>query len=102
MELNVSLSAASACSTRLTKCAPFSGGPSGCSEKSWFATTQETWGNVPASASALIAAAMSSGVDPVLGTEPMPRCFSGLELAAPVNWLKYASALSPKLSEAFW
>ncbi len=89
MELNTSGVAASAWMTRLTKCAPSLGGQSGCSEKAWLATTQLTCGSVPAAASAAMAAAMSSGVEPVLaGTEPMPFCASGLELGALVNWLK--------------
>ncbi len=88
MELNTSGFAARAWMTRLTKCAPFSGGPSGCSEKSWFETTQLTCGSVLLSESDLIALAMSSGVEPVDGTDPMPFCASGLELGALVNWLK--------------
>ena len=65
--MNVAGSAASAWMTRFTKCAPSSGGASGCSENAWLATTHDTCGSVPSSTSALIAAAMSSGVEPVDG-----------------------------------
>jgi hypothetical protein len=78
------------------------GGASGCSLVFWLATTHETWGRVPASASALMALAMSTGVLPVDGTDAMPFWYSALLLEASANWVKYASALSVKLSAAFW
>ncbi len=88
-ELKTFGSALSASITMWTKCAPSAGVAYGCSEEAWSGTIQLTCGRVPFSTSALIAAAMSSGVRPVtLGTEPMPLTASGLPAGAPENWLK--------------
>src|ERR1041385_7014321 len=103
VDAQTSASAVSASSRRAMNCAPAPGEQLGCSLHSSGGTIHDTSGSVPPSTSSRVAATMSPPVVPVLaGTEPIPRSYKGLPGAASRNCANQASALSSKLSAAFW